>query len=40
VRPSLTIEDRERFLSALNDLRTDALAELRWVLRYEYEWRS
>lgn len=37
---ALTIEDRERILSALDDVRTDALAELRGVLLQEHEWRS
>ncbi len=34
-----TIEDRERILWALDDVRTDALAELRSVLLQEHEWR-
>jgi len=37
---ALTIEDRERLLWALDDVRTDALAELRGVLRSEHEWRA
>lgn len=37
---ALTIEDRERLLSALDDARTDALVELRGVLFAEQEWRS
>ena len=36
---ALTIEDREHILSALDDARTDALAELRSVLLAEHEWR-
>jgi hypothetical protein len=36
---ALTIEDRERILWALDDVRTDALAELRGVLLQEHEWR-
>jgi len=36
---ALTIEDRERILWALDDVRTDALAELRGVLLAEHEWR-
>jgi hypothetical protein len=36
---ALTIEDRERILWALDDVRTDALAELRSVLLQEHEWR-
>jgi hypothetical protein len=36
----LTIEDRERILWALDDVRTDALAELRGVLLEEHEWRA
>ena len=36
---ALTIEDRERILGALDDVRTDALAELRGVLLSEQEWR-
>ena len=36
---ALTIEDRERILWALDDVRTDALAELRGVLLSEREWR-
>jgi hypothetical protein len=34
-----TIEDRERILWALDDVRTEALAELRGVLLQEHEWR-
>ena len=37
---ALTIDDRERLLSALDDARTDALVELRGVLLAEQEWRS
>jgi hypothetical protein len=37
---ALTIEDRERILSALDDVRTDALAELRGALTSEHEWRA
>lgn len=37
---ALTIEDRERLLRALDDARTDALAELRGVLLQEREWRA
>ena len=37
---ALTIEDRDRILSALDDVRTDALVELRGVLLQEREWRS
>ncbi len=37
---ALTIEDRERILWALDDARTDALAELRGVLLSEHEWRG
>ena len=37
---ALTIEDRERLLSALDDARTDALVDLRGVLLAEQEWRS
>ena len=37
---ALTIEDRERILWALDDVRTDALAELRGVLLQEHEWRA
>ena len=37
---ALTIEDRERILWALDDIRTDALAELRGVLLQEHEWRA
>jgi hypothetical protein len=36
---ALTIEDRERLLWALDDARTDALAELRAVLVKEHEGR-
>ena len=36
---ALTIEDRERLLRALDDARTDALAELRAVLLNEHEGR-
>jgi hypothetical protein len=36
---ALTIEDRERILWALDDARTDALAELRGVLLKEHEGR-
>jgi hypothetical protein len=36
---ALTIEDRERLLWALDDARTDALAELRAVLLNEHEGR-
>lgn len=36
---ALTIEDRERILWALDDAKTDALAELRSVLLQEHEWR-
>jgi hypothetical protein len=36
---ALTIEDRERLLWALDDARTDALAELRAVLLKEHEGR-
>jgi hypothetical protein len=37
---ALTVEDRERIFWALDDVRTDALAELRGVLLQEHEWRS
>ena len=37
---ALTIEDRELILGALDDVRTDALAELRGVLLQEHEWRT
>ena len=37
---ALTIDDRERILWALDDARTDALAELRGVLLQEHEWRD
>ncbi len=37
---ALTIEDRERILWELDDVRTDALAELRRVLLSEHEWRA
>jgi hypothetical protein len=36
---ALTVEDRERILRALDDVRTDALAEFRAVLLHEHEWR-
>jgi hypothetical protein len=36
---ALTIDDRERILWALDDVRTDALAELRALLLQEHEWR-
>ena len=36
---ALTIEDRERILRALDDARTNSLAELRGVLLTEHEWR-
>ena len=36
---ALTIEDRERLLWALDDVRTDALVELRAALLQEREWR-
>ena len=36
---ALTIDDRERILLALDDVRADALAELRRVLLREHEWR-
>ena len=36
---ALTIDDRERILRALDDVRTDSLAELRAVLLQEHEWR-
>ena len=36
---ALTVEDRERILWALDDVPTDALAELRGVLLQEHEWR-
>jgi hypothetical protein len=36
---ALTIEDRERLLWALDDARTDALAQLRGVLLLEHEGR-
>jgi hypothetical protein len=36
----LTIEDRERILWALDDVRTDALVELRGALLSEHEWRG
>ena len=36
---ALTIDDRERILWALDDVRTDALAELRGVLLQDHEWR-
>ncbi len=37
---ALTIEDRERILWALDEVRTDALAELRAVLLSELDWRA
>ena len=37
---ALTVEDRKRILSVLDDARTDALAELRGLLLQEYEWRD
>jgi hypothetical protein len=37
---ALTIEDRERILWSLDDVRTEALAELRGVLLQEHEWRA
>ena len=37
---ALTIEDRERIVSALDDARTDALVELRRILVSEQEWRA
>ena len=37
---ALTVADRERILWALDDARTDALAELRGVLLQEHEWRD
>jgi hypothetical protein len=37
---ALTIEDRDRILWALDDVRTDALTELRGVLLQEHEWRA
>ena len=37
---ALTIDDRERILRALDDVRTDALAELRRVLLSEHESRA
>ena len=37
---ALTIDDRERILRALDDVRKDALAELRRVLLSEHEWRA
>jgi len=37
---ALTIEDRERILWALDDVRTDALAQLRAVLLQEHQWRQ
>jgi hypothetical protein len=36
---ALTVEDRERIRRAVDDVRTDALAELRSVLVQEHEWR-
>jgi len=37
---ALTIEDRQRILWLLDDVRTDALTELRGVLLAEHEWRA
>lgn len=37
---ALTVDDRERILWALDDVRTDALVELRGVLLSEHEWRA
>ena len=37
---ALTVDDRERILWALDDVRTDALAALRGVLLQEHEWRA
>jgi len=37
---ALTVEDRERVLWALDDVRTDGLVELRGVLLQEHEWRE
>ena len=37
---ALTVEDRERILWALDDARTDSLAELRGILLEEQEWRQ
>ena len=37
---ALTIEDRERILWAVDDVRTDALAGLRGVLLQQHEWRA
>ena len=37
---ALTVEDGERILWALDDARTDGLAELRGVLLQEHEWRA
>ena len=37
---ALTVEDRRRILSVLDDARTDALAELRGILLQEHEWRD
>ena len=37
---ALTIDDRERILWALQDARSDPLAELRSVLLHEHEWRK
>jgi hypothetical protein len=37
---ALTIDDRERILWALDDVRTDALTELRATLLQEHEWRQ
>jgi hypothetical protein len=36
---ALTIHDRERILRALDDPKTDSLAELRAVLLQEHKWR-
>lgn len=36
---ALTVEDRERILWALDNVRTDALADLRGVVLQEHEWR-
>ena len=37
---ALTLDDRERVLWALDDVRTDGLVELRGVLLQEHEWRE
>ena len=37
---ALTIEDRERIIWGLDDVRTEALAEPRGVLLQEREWRA